>query len=77
MVGDMAQPLSVLAALKKDLSSVPNTHIEWHTTICNSRSRIWYPVMASLDICMYILTFSHSHSQISTHNVLNLYQGCM
>lgn len=38
MVGDMAQPLSVLAALKKDLSSVPNTHIEWHTTICNSRS---------------------------------------
>lgn len=38
MVGDMAQPLSVLAALKKNLSYVPSTHIEWHTTICNSHS---------------------------------------
>lgn len=38
MFGDMAQPLSVLAALKTDLSSVPSTHIEWHTMTYNSCS---------------------------------------
>ena len=36
---EMVHQLRALAALPKDLSSVPNTHIGQLTTTCNSSSR--------------------------------------
>jgi hypothetical protein len=63
-VGPLAQWLRALAALEKDLSSIPSTYIRWFTTTYNSRSRtadacLWAPCAAArMYTCKHISTYN-------------------
>lgn len=59
-VGEMARPLGVLAALAEDQGWIPNTHIRWLTTVCDSSSK-------GSDIGHLLLVSLRAHTHTPTH----------
>lgn len=72
----MAQPLSLLDPLTKDLSSVPSTHIEWHTATYNSSSMgfgaLLWPLEAPVLIYTYTHAVTHRYQYTQKINKINL-----
>jgi len=62
----MAQQLRVHPALAEDLSSVPNTHVRWLTTTCNSSSRD--PTHMASE-CPVSPPPTHTHTCLLTHKL--------